>query len=714
MAKTDITYRASLDPKGVKEGANAIKSEFGSMGEQFKGVAAAVKKYNDTMSKLGGGNVKGELRATTQAAVALEAEYRKLSDAEKASAQGQALRAKVDALIQRGGELKDTIADVGGAMGRVASDTAKLDSALQGLQAATAAVQVLGGAYAMLGGSEEDVAKIQKDLTALIAIANGLQTIQNALQRESALMQGVSAARTAAHNVALAVQNAMTKSNTIATKAAAAAQVIWNNVIKANPIGAMVTVVLAAAAAIYKLTSATDAEKAAEEGAKGAKEDIKQATADATKTAVEAGLQIEAYQHQIESFNGTQEEEKKLIDELNKKYGEQIGYYKDLASWKEALANMSALYVQVLLDEAKAQGLTAAIGKAYADQVSGELSFGEAEEKIKKLKAALSEVQEDLRFDKESLRIAKNINIKNLGGSYTSPKSSSSKQKKEKKTTKKEEKEPEKYTEDWWRKELEKEQKKLQATVAGTKAYFDQKKVVEDLEKKIKLLTTSASELKMDEDVKAVAPSLKDLQDKFKGLNVEVGNWKNLGIKDSFAILSEEVEKFNEKISTLQGGLRDFGTIFSSASKLAGEGAGQWLNYASSVTNAIAQALPQLSKMAVALGVVSASQAMSENAKMGPFGWISGIAAMASVIAAIMSLPKFAEGGIVGGTGFSGDRQLIRANSGEMVINRSQQAKLWSAISGGSIGGGQVVFKISGQELYGVLKNYNSKMSKVR
>ena len=74
----------------------------------------------------------------------------------------------------------------------------------------------------------------------------------------------------------------------------------------------------------------------------------------------------------------------------------------------------------------------------------------------------------------------------------------------------------------------------------------------------------------------------------------------------------------------------------------------------------------------------------------------------------------FASGGIVGGTSYSGDKQLIRVNSGEMVLNGKQQAKLFSMINGGASGGGEVTFRIAGQQLVGVLNNYNAKMGKVR
>ena len=56
----------------------------------------------------------------------------------------------------------------------------------------------------------------------------------------------------------------------------------------------------------------------------------------------------------------------------------------------------------------------------------------------------------------------------------------------------------------------------------------------------------------------------------------------------------------------------------------------------------------------------------------------------------------------------------MRVNSGEMILNHQQQAQLWSAISSGNMGGGEVQFRIEGQQLVGVLNNYNSKYRKVR
>ena len=49
--------------------------------------------------------------------------------------------------------------------------------------------------------------------------------------------------------------------------------------------------------------------------------------------------------------------------------------------------------------------------------------------------------------------------------------------------------------------------------------------------------------------------------------------------------------------------------------------------------------------------------------------------------------PKFADGGIVGGNSFTGDAITARVNSGEMILNREQQASLFRQIKEGGDAG---------------------------
>ena len=298
----------------------------------FNGVQRAVEGFTRAMSRQL--PMKQELRETQKAAMQLEQIWRNLTDAEKQSAAGQELRSKIDALIQRGGVLKDTMIDVGNAIKFQASDTAKLDAVVGGVQALTAAAQVAAGAMGLLGMSQEDAAKVQKDLIAIMSVVNGLQVIQNALQKESALMMGLSAARTAALTAAASLKAAVTKADTVATKAAAAAQWAWNAALSANPIGAVVVAVTALSAAAYVLarrsTEVTDAQK----GMTAALGQVRDAQASAAQKTAEASLELGYYIQRIQNFNGTAAQEKQLLDELNNKYGKQLGYFRDMSDAK--------------------------------------------------------------------------------------------------------------------------------------------------------------------------------------------------------------------------------------------------------------------------------------------------------------------------------------------------------------------------------------------
>jgi len=132
------------------------------------------------------------------------------------------------------------------------------------------------------------------------------------------------------------------------------------------------------------------------------------------------------------------------------------------------------------------------------------------------------------------------------------------------------------------------------------------------------------------------------------------------------------------------------------------------------VAGVIAQSLANL-----ALG---ASKAISEASSMGPWAWIAfgamAMAQLASMVAQVHSLTGFASGGIVGGNSYSGDRQLVRVNSGEMILTGQQQANLFNLLNSSllpGIGGigGDVHFVLRGTDLYGSLRNLGKQKSKL-
>ena len=79
---------------------------------------------------------------------------------------------------------------------------------------------------------------------------------------------------------------------------------------------------------------------------------------------------------------------------------------------------------------------------------------------------------------------------------------------------------------------------------------------------------------------------------------------------------------------------------------------------------------------------------------------------------------KYAGGGMISGSTTIGDYNLARVNSGEMVLNKGQQGRLFRILNGELPTGhnnvaGNVEFHISGNELVGVLRNYENRRNKI-
>ena len=113
----------------------------------------------------------------------------------------------------------------------------------------------------------------------------------------------------------------------------------------------------------------------------------------------------------------------------------------------------------------------------------------------------------------------------------------------------------------------------------------------------------------------------------------------------------------------------------------------------------------QLGKLAAAAAIAidtykGAMAAYASFASMGPVGIVAGVAAAAAVgvqgannIRKVMSVEepkgeKFATGGIVPGINYTGDKVPALVNSGEMILNQDQQARLFAMVAGGGMVGG--------------------------
>ena len=110
----------------------------------------------------------------------------------------------------------------------------------------------------------------------------------------------------------------------------------------------------------------------------------------------------------------------------------------------------------------------------------------------------------------------------------------------------------------------------------------------------------------------------------------------------------------------------------------------------------------------VALGY---AQATVEATSMGPWAWVafaaSGLATMLSTISAIHSATGYAEGGMIKGNSYSGDNiggmvdgsQLVGLNAGEVVLNASQQNMLAQNLQGAGGNTVRVIGTLRGNDI---------------
>lgn len=99
-----------------------------------------------------------------------------------------------------------------------------------------------------------------------------------------------------------------------------------------------------------------------------------------------------------------------------------------------------------------------------------------------------------------------------------------------------------------------------------------------------------------------------------------------------------------------------------------------------------------------------------------PYNIVAIAAGIAAVVSALAMVGSFADGGIVSGNSFHGDKLIARVNAGEMILNNKQQKQLFNVLDSGNVatGNSASVVKIKGSDLYIALSNYNSKMGKIR
>mgnify|MGYP000451229568 FL=1 len=152
-------------------------------------------------------------------------------------------------------------------------------------------------------------------------------------------------------------------------------------------------------------------------------------------------------------------------------------------------------------------------------------------------------------------------------------------------------------------------------------------------------------------------------------------------------------QEYAESLANISG-------VVVSMSGLFDDNTASVLQWGVSFLSTVGQAIPKILEMAGANEVEAETARKSAIANMSaaggevlkahagiPFVGIAlGLAGVAAIIAAMSSMPKYATGGIVPGTSFTGDKVPALLNSGEMILNGSQQSNLFRMLNSGLYG----------------------------
>ena len=178
-------------------------------------------------------------------------------------------------------------------------------------------------------------------------------------------------------------------------------------------------------------------------------------------------------------------------------------------------------------------------------------------------------------------------------------------------------------------------------------------------------------------------------------------------VNDRNKELQEDNEKLAKTYSDIGSAVGSVGDMFNSLSKLADD------DPALQVMGIVAQAVANM--------FAGYAEASKMAGKMGPWAWVafaaSGLAQTLALVAQIKNATKFATGGIVGGSSYSGDNVYARLNSGEMVLNTRQQRNLFNLLDTGlmpqkGVTNVQVTGVVRGTDLLLVQKNTNKVRAK--
>lgn len=445
---------------------------------------------------------------------------------------------------------------------------------------------------------------------------------------------------------------------------------------------------------------------------------------------------------ELKNFKGSMEEEKKLVGEMNTKYGEAMGYYSTVAQWYTALTKNSKMYCDQMINEITLRKLANEAADLRQQQhdilkdengktrtystkrkietithVSGsdpnapDVTTEEREEvgssELDKAQATYN----GLRRREQAIRkrmqaiVGKSASYVHTEGYSATPPSGTGGRVGSGGTTnhtpsvtdKKDD--PLKGSIDWYTKAIDEKKRQLYATAneATAKSLNNE---MEALQRELYFLKVRIGvEVPPPIEVKkTIKPMAEQLQESFDDMQKYLKEHPLQVQADPKRLekLTQKMEDF-EKIKGLGNvDLGNFEGVRKAMTDIQGivDPTAKGFAAAGTACQALGGAMQQLGSdsaaakaglVMAAIGqlALSLATAMTDAAKQSWITWLAfGISGTAQLVSMVATISQFATGGIVGGNSKSGDRVLARVNSGEMILNAAQQAQLFAIANG--------------------------------
>lgn len=445
---------------------------------------------------------------------------------------------------------------------------------------------------------------------------------------------------------------------------------------------------------------------------------------------------------ELKNFKGSKEEEKKLVGEMNTKYGEAMGYYSTVAQWYTALTKNSKMYCDQMINEITLRKLANEAADLRQQQhdilkdENGKTRTYSTKRKIKTIthvsggdpnapdvtiekreEVGSSELEKaqatynGLRRREQAIRkrmqaiVGKSASYVHTEGYSATPPSGTggrvgsggTANHTPAVTDKKDD--PLKGSIDWYIKAIDEKKRQLYATAneATAKSLNNE---MEALQRELYFLKVRIGvEVPPPIEVKkAIKPMAEQLQESFDDMQKYLKEHPLQVQADPKRLekLTQKMEDF-EKIKGLGNvDLGNFEGVRKAMTDIQGivDPTAKGFAAAGTACQALGGAMQQLGSdsaaakaglVMAAIGqlALSLATAMTDAAKQSWITWLAfGISGTAQLVSMVATISQFATGGIVGGNSKSGDRVLARVNSGEMILNAAQQAQLFAIANG--------------------------------